>query len=72
MEQSRRTELIKFGIRVVQTRAMYGNYQRLFYNAESGEFIKRTAGSYLSVDELENACEQLAKGAEETNAYFRS
>lgn len=69
-ERSRRTELIAYGVRVVQTRAM-GGYQRLFYNAESGAFIKRKAGSYMTVDELEMACEQIAKGAE-SNAGFRS
>lgn len=69
-ERSRRTELIAYGVRVVQTVAM-GGYQRLFYNAESGAFIKRKAGSYMTVDELENACEQIAKGAE-SNAGFRS
>lgn len=68
--ESRRTELIKFGIRVVQTHAM-GDYQRLFYNAESGKFIKRNAGSFMNVEELEYACWQVAKGAE-SNAGFRN
>lgn len=58
MTESRRTELIRCGIRIVQTKALGNKWQRHIF--KDGVRIAQMTGHYMTVDELEAECARIA------------
>lgn len=58
MTESRRTELIRCGIRIVQTKAPGNKWQRHIF--KDGVKIAQMTGHYMTVDELEAECARIA------------